>query len=478
MILVPPIPSPISFHDRLQDPSNSHTRDLTDANAARARLGACLHATKKARLAEGRGADWAGTARAVAEYLPYLYAILSSVEADSLLLPNDPVFVWKSSLSGGVKSSRVKVALPSFHFELAATLLTYAICLSNAAANLVASLGSYEIASSVSSSSISVHDETVNQAADMLCRASGILEHLAQVVVPRWECAVGLESLRARPVEFTRDAATALSKMCLADANLLAIRRLLSRSISVAHSTTTPGPPLPPSHPSPSLLSKLHLQVYSYYDEARSLFKGSTKAFSTGSSSTSSEISPLIRRYLSDGRNLALALSYKWLGVDAGERSSTGDALGWLAASGKVLDEMKERDSGIKALRIGKGKGAAKGRKGKVQEDVESVQAFSKAYKKVNDTVHFQPVPSLQTLQAQTPSGRAALSLKPYSPPPPAFQTSTPVPGMCRNLSNGHSRSGNFGINSVLDDDSDDSSDEDATAGADEVGYFGAGQYF
>lgn len=98
------------------------------------------------------------------------------------------------------------------HFELAATLLSYGICLANAAAVLVASLGSYEVSSSVSSSAITTHDETVNQAADMLCRASGVFAHLAETVVPRWEAAVGGDSLRSRPVEFTRDAAIALSK--------------------------------------------------------------------------------------------------------------------------------------------------------------------------------------------------------------------------------------------------------------------------
>ena len=143
-------------------------------------------------------------------------------------------FVWKSSLSSqALKKNRIKVALPSLfvdifpfaqlvpysrpiparsHYELTATLLSYAICLANASATLVASLGSYEISSSVSSSAISVHDETVNQAAEMLCRASGVFLYLAETVIPRWEAAVGIESLRARPVEFTRDAATALSK--------------------------------------------------------------------------------------------------------------------------------------------------------------------------------------------------------------------------------------------------------------------------
>ncbi|GAA5998717.1 hypothetical protein JCM5350_005398 [Sporobolomyces pararoseus] len=468
MILSPPVPSPLAFHQLLQDPTNSHTRDLADANASRSRVRTTLRATKKDSLKDGRGADWSGAARAIAEYLPYLYAILSSVEADNLLLSSDPNFVWKSSLSTqALKKDRTKVALPSFHFELAATLLSYAICLANSAAVLVSSLGSYEIASSVSSSAISTHDETVNQAADMLCRASGIFLHLADTVIPRWEASVGIESLRARPIEFTRDAATALSKMCLADANLLAIRRLLSRSLSVAHSTTTPGPPLPPSHPSPSLLSKLHLQVYTHYDEARSLFKSH--------SSSSTEISPLIRRYLSDGRQLALALSYKWLGVDNGERSETGEALGWLGLASKTLEELNDKDKGLNKFKIGKGKSAAKGRKGKVQEEIESVQAFAKAYKKVNDTVHFQPIPNAQTLQARLPSGRPALSLKPYSPSPPAFRQTVSANGLAlppKRVPPPPNLDGMGGLS--LNDDEDDSSDEDDEDG----NYLGAGQYF
>ncbi|GAA5943487.1 uncharacterized protein JCM15063_006488 [Sporobolomyces koalae] len=467
MIVSPPVPAAVAFHQLLQDPTNSHTRDLADANASRARVRTALRATKKNTTADGRGADWAGAARAIAEYLSYLYAILSCVEADALLLASDPYFAWKSSLSAlALKKARTRVVLPSFHFELTATLLAYGICLANASAVLVAALGSYEVSASVSSSAITAHDETVNHAADMLCRASGIFLHLAETVIPRWEAAVGIESLRSRPVEFTRDAATALSRMCLADANLLAIRRLLSRSISVAHSTTTPGPPLPPAHPSPSLLSKLHLQVYAHYDEARSLFKSNMSA---------TEISPGVRRYLSDGRQLALSLSYKWLGVDMGERSQTGEALGWLALASKSLEDLAEKDKGINKFKLNKGKSAAKGRKSKIAEEVDSVQAFTKAYKKVNDSVHFQPIPSAQTLQARLPSGRPALSLKPYSPASPAFRPTrsadtTGLPPLQARpppaLSDG------FGTLSLAEDGSDDSDDEvDGT-------YFGAGQYF
>jgi len=54
------------------------------------------------------------------------------------------------------------------------------------------------------------------------------------------------------------------------------------------------------------------------------------------------------------------------------------------------LEELSGKDNGLNKFKIGKGKSAAKGRKGKVQEEIESVQAFAKAYKKVNDTVSFR----------------------------------------------------------------------------------------
>ncbi|GAA5842676.1 hypothetical protein JCM9279_003659 [Rhodotorula babjevae] len=486
MLLPPPIPAPVALAQLLADPSSSHTHDLTHAEAARARVRTALKATRT----DSQAADWAGTARAIADYLPHLYAILACVEADDLLLRTDPVFfAWRASLSSqALKKASKRILLPSLHAELTATLLSYALCLANQASSLVTSLGSYEIASSVTTTALKVHDETINQAADTLCRASGILMHLAEVVIPRWEAAVGLDALRARPVEMSREVTTALAKTCLADANLLAIRRLLSRSLQVAHSTTTPGPPLPPSHPSPALLAKLHLQVYTLYDEARAAAKTvSSSSSGAGAAGTGSgELSPALRRYLSDGRTLALALSYKWLGVDAGERGETGDALGFLGMAQCELEALVGKDKGLRALKgFGKARSGGKARKGKVGEEVESTEAFKNAYRRVNDSVHFHPVPSAQTLQSRLPSGRAALALKPFPPPPPAFRprsTGAPPPSRIppppptaafAAMALGGPGAGGGGA-AAGGDSSDEEEEGDEALG----NYFGAGQYF
>src|SRR5882762_1742694 len=118
--------------------------------------------------------------------------------------------------------------------------------------------------------------------------------------------------------------------MALADAQSLAIRKLLSKS--AYDSTITPGPPLPTSHPSPALIAKLHLECASLYSSARSLAETPTKSKGKNlSSGMDSEVSIDLRKYLTDECVFHGALARKWLGVDAGENSSPkgGEAVGF-----------------------------------------------------------------------------------------------------------------------------------------------------
>ena len=167
--------------------------------------------------------------------------------------------------------------------------------------------------------------------------------------------------------------------MFLADANLLAIRRLLSRSKSNAYNNTNPGPPLSSSHPSPSLLVKLNLNVHTLYDESLSLLHKTSLKSPSGTS-----FIPEITKYITLGRTVSLALSYKWLGIDAGEnggRERCGEAISWLTLAEMELKELETGGKGLMGIGKGKGKG------GKVQEELESIRAFRSGYKKVNDTV-------------------------------------------------------------------------------------------
>ena len=177
--------------------------------------------------------------------------------------------------------------------------------------------------------------------------------------------------------------------MALADAQSLAIRKLLSRS--AYDSTVTPGPPLPKSHPSPALIAKLHLECASLYSSARTLAKTPSSSKSKGkgkeSSGADAEVSTDLRRYLADEGAFHGALGRKWLGVDAGENGGTpkgGEAVAFLAWAKKELEELKD---GGRGLGIGKEKEKKERRKDKVMEELESVTMFWKHYKKVNDSV-------------------------------------------------------------------------------------------
>jgi len=178
----------------------------------------------------------------------------------------------------------------------------------------------------------------------------------------------------------------------LADAQTLAIRRLLSKS--AYDSNITPGPPLPKSHPPPALLAKLHIECASLYSSARLLAK--TPGSSKGSSKESSkEVCSDLRRYLNNQATLHSALSHKWLGVEAGEKAGTetdgtekgGEAVAFLQWAKKELEEVKD---GGKLLSPGNSdKEKEEQWKARINDELAGVNIFFKYYKKMNDTVSF-----------------------------------------------------------------------------------------
>lgn len=208
--------------------------------------------------------------------------------------------------------------------------------------------------------------------------------------------------------------------MALADAQNLAIRKLLSKA--AYESTLTPGPPLPKSHPAPALVAKLHLECAALYTSARSLAKtpdasarakqriavstfssrakragdkqGPNAQESPGSAQADepTEVAPELRHYLADEAALYTALAWKWLGVDAGESGGpdqTGVAVGFLQGAKKALEEMKSGTltGGSGLMGTERGKEMRDRRKDRVGKELDSVGTFLKGYKRVNDTV-------------------------------------------------------------------------------------------
>ena len=196
--------------------------------------------------------------------------------------------------------------------------------------------------------------------------------------------------------------------MALADAQNLAIRKLLSKA--AFENTLTPGPPLPKSHPSPALVAKLHLECAALYATARSLVKtpGASRASSKpklkmslgrdkdrsanahADDETGEEVAPELRRYLADEAALHAALARKWLGVDAGEHGGTskgGIAVGFLIWAKKELEELKSGHGSGGMISGEREKEIRERRKARVQEELESTGTFLVGYKKMNDSV-------------------------------------------------------------------------------------------
>ena len=86
-------------------------------------------------------------------------------------------------LSSNTFNSSPRMNFPGLHSDLAFTLLTYAFALCNMSASIVSSLENYERERHISDTERRLKDERLNFAVTLLCRASGIFTHVADVVL-------------------------------------------------------------------------------------------------------------------------------------------------------------------------------------------------------------------------------------------------------------------------------------------------------
>ncbi|PWN46252.1 hypothetical protein IE81DRAFT_319132 [Ceraceosorus guamensis] len=276
-----PTTGAISFQDFLQS-GTTLTSELARTTELRASLRSILKEQrheKKVKVEDNDGdereakvtdKDWFRIVKAVDEYLPHLFGIFNCVQTDDLLLRHEPQFSWRTTLSSSsFMRDAPRVTLPGLHYELCSVLLLSGTALSNLAASYVASLGDYERDRLLTTEQRKAKDERLRIAADLLCKAAGIFEYLGEDLIPQWETVAG--KIDGRPPDVTREVTLAMSKLAMADAESLAVRKLLSPFLSTSLDTITPGPPLPKTHPSASLLAKLNLNVCQRYEQARSL---------------------------------------------------------------------------------------------------------------------------------------------------------------------------------------------------------------
>ncbi|TFY69897.1 hypothetical protein EVJ58_g133 [Rhodofomes roseus] len=310
-----PTTGAIFFAGVCDDKTGSYTTEIAEATEARANLRAAL---KESKRADDGGKDYLKlvkvhlscrivpmeahmASQVLDDYLPQLYGIVICVQEGELVLKTEPIFSWRTTLSSSLFHNSPRLSIPTLSTEVIFTLLTYAFALSNLSRTVVHSLGAYERERAISDAERKAKDEKLQFAVTLLCKASGVFEYIAKDCIQEWErerdrvAAAGMTCLR--PPDLTREVVIGLSKMALADAQTLAIRKLLSRA--AFDSTITPGPPLPKSHPSPMLISKLHLECAALYTSARSLAK--TPGDYRPASSTKSKLKSAFSKDRSEG---------------------------------------------------------------------------------------------------------------------------------------------------------------------------------
>ncbi|KAI0709557.1 hypothetical protein C8T65DRAFT_649107 [Cerioporus squamosus] len=409
-----PTTGAISFADACVDATATYTVDIADTTEARANLRAILKESKRTDNGEK---DYLKLVKILDEYIPKLYGLLGCIGSGEVSLKSEPMFSWRTTLSSTLFHNSPRLSLPTFSTELIFTLLTYAFALSNLARAVVHSLGRYETERAISDTERKAKDERLAFAVTLLCKAAGLYEHIGKECLAEWdkerERVLSLGMSCPRPLDLSREVVIGLSKMALADAQNLAIRKLLSKA--AFESTLTPGPPLPNrTLPPRSSASKSKLKVPF----------GKDKSPSAEREETGEEVAPELRRYLADEVALHAAFARKWLGVDAGEHGGTskgGVAVGFLMWAKRELEELKSGHSSGGMIGGEREKEMRERRKVRVQEELQSTSTFLVGYKKMNDTMFFQPVPPQSDLQAMIPAGIAAAVVKPYAKPTPAF---------------------------------------------------------
>jgi hypothetical protein len=100
--------------------------------------------------------------------------------------------------------------------ELALILLTYAAALSNLARASVLAAGSFEHSAAIADAERKQGDDKLAFAVTLLCRASGVFQHVGDTIIGQWDAAVtALSEVTfpiVRPPELSREVTLALAK--------------------------------------------------------------------------------------------------------------------------------------------------------------------------------------------------------------------------------------------------------------------------
>lgn len=298
--------------------------------------------------------------QAMSEYLPYLLALHESILHDKVFLRDELHVKWTSMITPGPKFQ-----LHGMLSEVYMMHVLYAAALRANAATIVDALGTY----GQEAAQDPAREGRLKVATDLLCRASGVCEYVLTQLLPA--CAPPpLPS--AYPPEMRSEGILASAKLAMADAHALAIRKLQA-PFGIA-----PGTPLPPHHPSPSLLAKLHLHTSTLYRDAHTLMLRALgmdapkhKLVQKLHTLRPDEDTKMAFPAYANKHALAhRARAFLWLGIERGETAhSIGWAIAYLGMAEHIMADVRDKKAKSTAL------------------ELAHIRQWLATYKKTNDTV-------------------------------------------------------------------------------------------
>lgn len=267
---LPPPPRPVDFSAHLIPTSSSSVSPLHLSRTTQLREGvrSVLSDAAAASSSSSSGVVEIKLVQAIEDYLPCIIGVFNSCQTDELVWRRDAWFVWPPLLaqasSSKASSSSGPFASTSILFEVDHVMILYSLALSNLAALQYISVGSYEFDRSLSDADRKQKETILKRGINFSRKAIAVVRWLIEDLAQDDEQASQeWYHTRGRLLE-------GLVALHHLPPTLISLRLLKSPTRCEIQSTQQLPPPLPKSHPSPSLLAKLYLEVPRLAGEARS----------------------------------------------------------------------------------------------------------------------------------------------------------------------------------------------------------------
>ncbi|KAJ2723025.1 hypothetical protein GGI07_002919 [Coemansia sp. Benny D115] len=295
-----------------------------------------------------------------------------------------------SRILGSRGSKQRRTQSTSIYMELGFTLLALAIAKSMSAYSKVATLDTEvecETITAMTPGSFSGSAEEGEHGVEALKRASielresaGIFQYIIDNVLPH------LRGIRLSVPDLTPDIQYMLQMLSLADSDRLSVRVWLRTDKNLKKS--------------PNMPANLLLGIQERYSNA-------VTALRTLQSGEFRSVSADIQNYMSDGQMVILAQAMVYLAQVHSDNQRYGNAVGFMRDARNLLADVKKRNNSVHARTADM----------LLRGPLDPLYSL---YRRNNDAIGFEPVPTSEELQAKLPSGRALVSRAiQYSPPSP-----------------------------------------------------------